>query len=167
MNVKYITIDADTATTKFYAIAGYAREKENRFFEMYFKDEGNGMMRGDYYFYPEYYRSLAVRLYNFNGKEVIPERITVISYEDRVFDGIPYKVIIGSKDFADYQTASSFIKQQPSGKYRIVGTDPFKSCVNLEALDMYRKVYESETMELHYTDDALPRVKIFEYSGMP
>jgi hypothetical protein len=35
-------------------------------------------------FHPAYYRSISARLYNFDGKEVIPESTTVISYEDKV-----------------------------------------------------------------------------------
>lgn len=166
LNSKYIITDYDAATVKFYAIASYAGLDESEFFEMYFQDQGNGMVRGDYYFYPEYYSSLLVRLYNFNGQEYIPDTITVISFEDRVSDGEPYKFITNSQTFSDYAAADAFIKSRSSENYRIVGTDPFMSPVPLNKLEEYRQVFSSEGTKT-YSGGLMPQVKVFEYTGIP
>jgi len=76
-------------------------------------------------FYPEYYRSLVVRLYNFDGIQAIPKSCMVISYQEKVSrDGIPYKEITSAKSFSSYEEAEAYISSQKSTNYRIVGTDP-------------------------------------------
>ena len=111
------------------------------------------------FFYPEYYHSLATRLYNFDGKEVTPQDTTVISYQEKASrDGKPYKEIISLGSFPNYEAATVYVSSQKSGNYRIVGGDPFVSPVPLEALTNYKLIYSS--------DDKLgpvPTVKIFEY----
>jgi asparagine N-glycosylation enzyme membrane subunit Stt3 len=166
LNSGYIIVDFDTATVKFYAVAGYAGLEESRFFDMYFKEMENGMLRGDYYFHPEYYNSLAVRLYNFDGQALEPDKTTVISYEDRISDGEPYKYITSIQTFSNYKAATEFIDNQSSGNYRIVGTDPFESPIPLKALKQYQLVYSSEEEKI-YSGGLIPRVKVFEYLGTP
>jgi dolichyl-diphosphooligosaccharide--protein glycosyltransferase len=164
LKTQYIMLDFDTTTVKFYAVVDYANLEESTYFDMYFKDEGDGLMRGDYYFHPAYYESLAVRLYNFNGRDVIPETVTVISYENRSYKGEAYKYITSLQEFSDYPMAKEFIENQQSGNYRIVGTNPFASPVPLDASEQYKPVYSSEQTK-KYADVIVPQVKIFEYLG--
>jgi dolichyl-diphosphooligosaccharide--protein glycosyltransferase len=164
LDTKYIIIDFDTTTVKFYALVEYSGNEDNEFYDIYFKDEGDGLLRGDYYFYPEYYKSMAVRLYNFDGRETIPDKVTVILYEDRISDGENYKYISGTQTFPDYKAARKFIKNNPSGNYNIVGMSPFETCVPLQELELYEEIYGSDTIK-KYDDILIPQVKIFEYTG--
>jgi hypothetical protein len=108
-------------------------------------------------FYPSYYNSIVVRLYNFGGEAVVPsENATlVISFTERISrEGAPYKEITSSRSFSTYEEARDFVASQAAENYRIVGLDPFNSPVPLEKMEHYELVYESSS--------PYP-VKIFEY----
>ncbi len=168
LNSKYVIIDYDTAvvdlySNKYYAIATYGGSSMEEFFDVYVQRQ-DGKTVIDYLFYPEYYRSLAVRLYNFNGEKVVPERTTVISYEDKVsLEGVPYKEITSSKSFPGYKQAASYVAEQGSARYRIVSNDPFTSPVPLEPLEHYKLIYSSGDSKVRPGSGKVPLVKIFEF----
>jgi oligosaccharyl transferase (archaeosortase A-associated) len=163
LNSKYIILDDVTITQTFYAVAAYASLDSSLFTEMYyFKVEGQ--MTPVRCFYPEYYKSLAVRLYSFNGEAVTPNNLLVISYEERLNgDGVPYKEIISSQYFTSYQAAEEYVAQQTTGKYRIISTDPTISPVPLEKLEHYKLVHASDRNSSILTNTKISEVKIFEY----
>ena len=164
LNSRYVVIDHDTATFKFHAIASYAGIDQREFFDRYFQPQ-DGMLKGDYYFHPEYYRSSVVRLYNFDGERVIPESTTVISFENKKGDdGESFKLITDLRSFPNYEAARSYVDKQGSDNCRIVGTDPFISPVPLEALDNYKQVYSSRDSIMQPSGNRISAVKIFEYT---
>jgi len=162
---RYVIIDQPTVTTKFHAVAIYSGSSPENFRDIYYQPQDNKLVRL-YFFYPEYYRSLAVRLYNFDGSQVTPQSSNVISYEERTGpEGESYKVITEAKSFPTYEEAEAYISSQESGNYRIVGTDPFISPVPLEALEHYKLIYSSDSSVMKPGGGMISEVKIFEYSG--
>jgi len=162
---KYVIIDDATALGKFHAVAAFARESREDFYELYYRQQ-DGRLESIYLFYPKYYQSLAVRLYNFNGVKVTAESSIVISYEKKISpEGDLYKEITDSWAFSTYEEAKAYVSSQQSENYKIVGTNPFVSPVPLDALEHYRLIYGS-TVEIMKPDiGMIPRVKIFEYTG--
>lgn len=162
---RYVIIDHATVTTKFYALPTWTGSSRENFYDIYYQPQDNKLVPV-YLFYPEYYRSLAVRLYNFDGSQVTPQSSNVISYEERVGpEGEPYKVITEAKSFSTYEGVEAYISSQESGNYRIVGPDPFISPVPLEALEHYKLVYSSSSSIMQPNVGMISEVKIFEYSG--
>ena len=118
------------------------------------------------YIYPEYYRSLSVRLYNFDGEAVTPESTLVISYQERVSDdGEIFKEITSEKEFDSYEEAKAYLLSQESANYRIVSDNPFVSPVPLEALKHYKLIHSSDSGVVDPDAGMVPEVKIFEYIG--
>ena len=116
-------------------------------------------------FYPEYYRSLMVRMYNFNCSEVIPQASTVVNYEEKTGPtGDSYNQITSIKSFPSYHAAESYVATQETGSCRIAGTDPLVSPVPLEELSQYKLVYSSKVSTATPGGGLVPEVKIFEYS---
>jgi hypothetical protein len=163
---KYVIVDyAITAVVqgKFYALATLSRNSPEMFFGVYYQLQDNNL-KPVVLFYPEYYRSLVIRLYNFDGSQVVPENSTVISYSERVArDGQPYKEITDAKSFHSYEEAEAYISSQESTNYRIVSPDPFASPVPLQALEHYKPVYSSDGSKMMPSGKLVPEVKIFEY----
>jgi asparagine N-glycosylation enzyme membrane subunit Stt3 len=156
----YVIIDYETVTSKFWAVATWAGGEPAGFFEYYWSPQEN---QPKLFIYPEYYRSLAVRLYNFDGKAVTPESTLVISYQEMADqEGNLYKVITSQEQFNSYEEAEAYIASQTSGNYRIVGTDPMVSPVSLEALSRYKLVFGSDNITLGSA--SVPAVKIFEFT---
>jgi len=156
--LKYVMIDYAMATpSKFYAMAGWADKSVNEFYEVYYVPTEQ---RWTYLFYPAYYNSIVVRLYNFDGKAVTPTESVVIAYAEKVADGgEKYKEITWGGNFSSYEDAQAYVAAQTSGNYTIVGTNPFSSPVPLEKLNSYEFVYPTEA-----TITTAP-VKIFKYLG--
>ena len=159
----YIVIDYNTANSKFWAISLWAGIEQTEFLDIYYLPQGEQLVPVRLY-YPEYYRSLAVRLYNFDGKAVTPEVSLVISYEDvPTQEGDFVKVITGVEEFTQYDESEAYISSQETDNYKIVSDNPFINPVPLEALDHYQLIYSSDIMVLVPGAAAVPEVKIFEY----
>jgi len=163
---KYVIIDYEMATGKFYSLAQWAGESESQFIEEYQQELADGVVRIRWLFYPEYYQSMNSRLYNFNGEAVIPHNSTlVISYEEKSapLQG-SYKEISSIQTFATYEEAQEYLESQTAPNYRIVGMDPFTSPVPLEELEHYQLVHQSDPEILTKKKvEPLSYVKIFEY----
>jgi oligosaccharyl transferase (archaeosortase A-associated) len=160
LGAKYVMIDYAMATpAKFYAMAEYAGKSSDEFYEIYYVSTEDGG-QWTYLFYPAYYQSTVVRLYNFDGKAVTPTETVVITSKERVaVGGEKYKEITNGWSFTTYEEAQAYIAAQESGNYTIVGTGPFSSPVPLEELDSYEFVYPTGN-----TTTTRP-VKIFRYLG--
>jgi oligosaccharyl transferase (archaeosortase A-associated) len=149
----YVVMDYETITSKFWAVATWAGKQPTDFFAVYWSPQDNSQ---HLYIYPEYYRSLAVRLYNFDGKAVTPTKSVVISYQDGE--------VLSEKEFSSYEEAEAYISSQKSGNYRIVGTDPLVSPVPLEELQHYKLVYSSQDLVAISDTGQIPAIKIFEFT---
>jgi len=156
-------IDHETAISKFWAIVLWAGREQAEFFDIYYLPQETELVPVQVV-YPEYYRSLSSRLYNFDGKAVTPEITWVISYEEMVSqEGILLKVIASAEQFTSYEEAEAYLLSQESANYKIVGTNQFVSPVPLETLEHYRLVHSSEETVMLPTVGEAPAVKIFEY----
>jgi dolichyl-diphosphooligosaccharide--protein glycosyltransferase len=162
---RYVIVDYATAmiTDKFYAVATLSGSSREKFYDVYYLPQ-DSTLKPVILFYPEYYRSLLIRLYNFDGSQVTPQSSVVISYQEKVSrDGTPYKEITGVQSFSSYEEAEAYIASQESTNYRIVSNNPFVSPVPLEALEHYKLVYSSQGTTTQPGGGSIPEVKIFEY----
>ena len=161
---KYVVVDSRIASPndKFYALANLSGTRESDYYELCWqKKEGRYVPL--LVFYPAYYRAMVSRLYNFDGKAVIPQATAVMAYQERTMpDGQKFKEITGLKNFRGYGEAEMFAAQQPAGTCSIIGTDPLNSPVPLAGLDDYRLVLGSKQTATVGTK-TLPAVKVFEY----
>jgi oligosaccharyl transferase (archaeosortase A-associated) len=160
---KYVVIDYDSVMGKFYAIAIHSGAKAEDYFDVFYQQSGKNMNPVMVYF-PQYYLSEAIRLYNFDGKEVIPQTVSVISYvEKKANQSQNIKEITGLKTFSSYAEAETFIKNQKSGNYRIVSFDPFSSPILIEASTNYKMAYASKSKASNTGSHVVSFVKVFEY----
>ena len=114
-------------------------------------------------FYPEYYRSMSTRLYNFDGKAVTPDTLQVISYQETASsEGEVIKQITSVKSFSSYQEAAAYIAGQQSANYKIVSNNPLISPVPLEALEHYNLIHASDVPISLANGKTIPAVTIFE-----
>jgi oligosaccharyl transferase (archaeosortase A-associated) len=172
LGTKYVMIDYDMVIGKFHAMVDWANESEDDFYEYYGipPQVAGGAPQALYLlYYPAYYMSTAVRLYNFNGEAVTPSiNSTVVipwsgeSVYQQQGQFYTYKNIVGQPVFfSNYEDAQAYVASQTSGNYGIVGYDPFSSIVPLEKLNSYELVYP-------YPPGATVNattVKVFKYLG--
>ncbi len=158
---RYVMIDQAMVTGKFYAMGEWAGKNTTEFYDFYYVTTGEG---GQWttLFYPAFYQSMAIRLYNFDGKAVVPATNSsiVISYIEVTGDGGRYKEVTSAQPFSSYEDAQAYVASQTSGNYRIVGTSVAVSPVPLEALGSYERIYPDPA-----DTTASTAVKIFKYLG--
>ncbi len=168
---KYIVLDYESAyinprnaAGKFSAVIIWAGKEPAEYYDLYLLPQEDQMLVQVILFSPEYYRSVAVRLYNFDGQAVTPEVTTVISYQWREDDeGNTFKLIDSAQQFDTYQEAVDYIAAQESGNFKIVSSNPMVSPVPLEVLERYEMVHASEELINLPDFGPSPQVKIFEY----
>ena len=159
LGARYVIIDHTMSSGKFYAMAMYAGKNQDDFQETYYVPGEGGKLNPARLFHPSYYYSTTARLFNFDGKGVVPSNSTmVISWEKKTSrEGVSYKELTGSWPFPTYEKAEAYISSQESGNYEVVGNDPFVSPVPLEKMEHYELRYLAQTPE------GRPLIKMFEY----
>jgi oligosaccharyl transferase (archaeosortase A-associated) len=164
LNIRYVIVDDEIASyeSKFFALPTWIGKTYQGYYDIYLQKQGDNY-QPVLLFYPEFYRTMVIRLYNFDGQKVAPAQITVIGYGNVVAnDGKKYKAITETKTFESIQEAEQFIASQKPGTYRIVGDNPYVSAVPLDALINYKQVYGS-SQKKHDGQVTTSYVKIFEY----
>ncbi len=159
----YLVIDYQTCISKYWAVLTWAGVKEDEYVGLYYFPQGNELVPLDLY-HPEYYNSLVVRLYNFDGKAVSDTKPVVVSYvEDTLPSNQSFKRIVDIQEFESMQEALNFIESNDSAKHQIVGVNPFISPVPIEAVEDYSLIYSSETGVTYPDLGLIPEVKVFKY----
>jgi len=158
---RYVIIDYTLPTSKFYALPTWAGKSPGEFYGTYYAPQEGGTLKPVSFFYPSYYQSTVVRLYNFNGEAAAPkDSAIIISYVEKVSqEGEPYGEITSSQEFSSYEEAEAYVLKQESGKYVFGNYDPFVTPVPLQKMEHYKLVYESSQKQ-----QGKAEVKIFEYS---
>jgi dolichyl-diphosphooligosaccharide--protein glycosyltransferase len=148
-------------------LAGWAGLPGTAFLELVYGRDKQGRELPFYVFYPEYYRTMLLRLYVYRGREYYPEKLYVMVYRDgRGPDGTPRKEVLEMRPFTDFAAAERFVATQPAGTARLVGVDPYRSCVPiLERLDRYRLVYRSQLVQGAPLGQAISRIELYAYDA--
>jgi oligosaccharyl transferase (archaeosortase A-associated) len=161
---RYVILDFDTALPlKFYSIAESSGNSKEKYYDVYFQGQGS-RLTPQIVFYPEYYRTIIVRLYNFDGKAVAESNVTAVSYQDmKDTSGQAYKRITDYKMFKTYNEAQAYVAQHKTGQYRIGGLDPFVSPISLEQVTGFKLEYGSGPTKPTPSGGKVPAVKVFKY----
>jgi len=174
---RYIVIDYQTATGKFTAMPTYA-EKASKDLRDLWSWESPGFISIFYYgdknkiermtiFHPDYYRSMVVRLFNFDGQAVKSPGCPILIYKD--IDGQKWiqKII----DTPSFDEAQKYMKDNPltgGTQYSFGGVDPFLPCVDLEEVKDIRPIKGFGGVDLSMMSQTVKQsfeVKVFEYTG--
>ncbi|MDD5313385.1 MAG: oligosaccharyl transferase, archaeosortase A system-associated [Dehalococcoidia bacterium] len=162
---RYVIVDEAMINWRgvFPSMAAAAQQPATRYFDLFYI-EREGQLRPVLLYFPEFYKTMAVRLFCFDGKEYLPqERTVVIEWEMKTTDdGTAYKEITDQRTFDFAEQAEAFIRKQESGNWHIVGKYPNASPVWLEEIGDYKLVYSS-SQKTKVGNVEIPSVKIFEY----
>jgi oligosaccharyl transferase (archaeosortase A-associated) len=162
LGTRYIIINLDMVTGMFLSNTGWTGQKPELYSEVLYQADDKGVVSPLRVYYPSYYKSMSVRLYNFAGEKVVPKTTWVISYIHKTdIHGQPYNLISFSKQFSTYEEAETYCQKNPG--CQIIGSDAFTSPVPLEKLGHYRMVYRSSTVVMKTGDRQISNIEIFEF----
>ncbi|MCK4580212.1 MAG: oligosaccharyl transferase, archaeosortase A system-associated [Dehalococcoidia bacterium] len=164
LGCKFVIVDNQMPTSKLNGLLAWADQVPEDFYGVYYQLVSGDKLSPVTLYYPTYYRSIVVRLYNFGGKAAVPEQSRVISYEWKTSrEGIRYREITNSESFDNYEDAADYLAGHESEDYRIVSSNPLSSPVPLGALARFKPVHQSESTA-KIAGNELPEVMIFEYA---
>jgi hypothetical protein len=146
---------------KFETLVAWAGKDINRYWETFLTKDAKGKLGPLVLFHPEYYRTMAVRLYVYGGGPAVPQDTTfVVAYAERQLpDGTRGKEILESRRFKTYESAVAYLDRFGHTGRAIVGLEPRQTPVPIAPLTRLRLIHESP--------GAPPAaVRIFEYTGL-
>ena len=113
------------------AIARWGEKDPSRFYELAW-DRGRPL----FLYHPDYYRTMAIRLFGYDGRAWTPSGSTwTVVVDER-------RNLVASRRFATYEEAIDFVNRERGG-WRLVGLDPVRSCVPLEPLTRFSLAFAS------------------------
>lgn len=138
----------------------WAHRLDRDYFKVFYSAEDN-VLRPVLVYLPEFFHSIAVRLYTFDGQAAHPQTVWVISSRPSTSGGRRIDLVQSAREFATAEEARAFMAQHPEDSLTLGSLDPTKTCVDLEPVPAFREVYSSDP-HLPSPGYAIRSVKIFE-----
>lgn len=163
LGTKYAILDPTEVTSYWHAIVLWAGGDDAQYRKRVFAVGPDGKGIPLFVYLPDFYRSMASRLYIFDGKSTGTNlRFSVfVTRRERAADGSNYDLLVSARDFPTQEQAWDYMAASP-GESMILGSlDPTVSCVELEDLPWAKRVFTSDETPLRA--GVAPRaVKVFE-----
>ena len=116
-------------------MAAWVGERMERYFERVdYRNPASGRIEEAILFYPEYFRTMGVRLM-LHGGGTVKEKA---SYVAVLAPGTPRPRVVDLRQFATYAQAQEYAAG--ASNRRVVAVDPTRTCVPLEGLTRYQRV---------------------------
>jgi hypothetical protein len=107
-----------------------------------------------------------VRLYGFEGRAVTPRSVTAIRVGSPEADDPRRSRVLTELTFPGFEAAGQFVRSRPHEDWRIASSDPLTSCVPLEPLVGYERVFRALGRQPRLNGGlGPPAVQVFEFTG--
>lgn len=164
LNTRYVMIDWEMATSKFYAMTAWSNVPITRYYGIFYQPQGDQLVPVEAYRDP-FFETMTARLFFFDGSETPVGNAFAIAYQIFNQNGTLFPVIVEQpKVSSNYSELENYVSESKSKGYQseiLSENNPtsISSSVPLEALKHYRLVHESEST-VTYTGQKF--VKTFE-----
>jgi len=163
MNTKYVMIDQPMAVSKFHAIAAWSSLPLIKYMGVVCQQQGGQWFQVQIW-RESYFKSMASRMYFFDGTETAGDMGVGLAYRARdAGNGVTVPVLTEAPKITNNRTElEAFINESRRGGdiAEIAAMSPANPAFPLNALQHYRLVHESETAA---TSNGQKFVKIFEH----
>jgi len=164
LNTRYVMIDWDMATGKFYAMTAWSAVPITKYYGLFYQPQGDQLAPVEVYKDP-FFETMTARLFFFDGSETPVTNAVAIAYQIAEENGTQFPVIVEQpKISANYSDLLNYVNESKSRGYLaeiVTPDDPtsISTSVPIEALKHFRLVHESEST---VTNDGQKYVKTFE-----
>ncbi len=170
----YVIVDSDlplwspsgagSVAGKLGAVMTWAGVSKGLFVDTLWQPGADGRLYPQLIYTPDYYRTMMARLYLFGAEAFEPAESTWVVQVEQVETPALATVerIVSIDRFDSWAAAQGHLRTLPAGSARLVGLDPFRSCVPLEAVAGLRRVFDSRGAKITGEGVDLPAVRIFE-----
>jgi asparagine N-glycosylation enzyme membrane subunit Stt3 len=166
LGAKYVILDPTEVTSYWHAIVLWGGGDDAQYRKRVFAVWPGGKAIQLFIYLPDFYRSMAARLYIFDGKATLANlKFSVfVTHRARAADGTDYDVVVSVHDFQTQQQAWDYMSANPAENIILGSADPTVSCVELEDLPWAKRVFTSDETPLRAR--ILPQaVKVFEVAA--
>lgn len=148
------------------AVGEFAPQLARPFIELFYFTDANGEAQSFGGLSPDYYRTAVARLLLFGGKAAVPAgSTTLVTFRHaRDSNGNALRQYLGHTTYQSYEAAQA-AAQDATNETMIIGTDPFRSCVPLEAWPGAQVVFRSRS-SVRVGGRVLPEVTLFRLPGL-
>ena len=158
LSARYAVLNSDV-TGKFWdTILQWANRDPRQFGAVVFASGPSGTRFPVRIFLPDYYRSIAVRMFNFDGRAIVaaPEVSVFTTQIMHTVGGPDLEALAAEQKFPSEERAREYIASNPGASMLLGSRDPMVSPVNVEELTGVTRVFTSP-------ESAGPQtVKVFE-----
>ncbi|MFB3765304.1 MAG: oligosaccharyl transferase, archaeosortase A system-associated [Methanotrichaceae archaeon] len=165
LNTRYVMIDWEMATSKFYAMTAWSAVPITRYYGIFYQPQGNQLVPIEAYRDP-FFETMTARLFFFDGSETPVGNAFAIAYQIFEQNGTLFPVIVSQPLLSsNYSELVNYVNESRDKGYEseiVTENNPtsISSSVPLAALKHYRLVHESEST-VTYTGQKF--VKTFEH----
>lgn len=165
LGARYLVLDPSVALfnrfgqSQFLDILVWARRPQPYLRQLYTLQDKK--LTPEILFLPDFYRSMAVRLYTFDGRRTDPHSLWVLSTEAYPVRGGSVDIVRQAREFSSERDAREFMAAHPEETTTLGGLDPTQTCVTLEEVTAFREVFTSDPQP-PAPGRTLHGVKVFE-----
>lgn len=137
------------------------------YFMLAYEPDAEGKPAPKLFFFPAYYRSMAVRLFVFGGQAVDgKDGATILYLEDKPGPGgRPHKEIVEKRRYDSTEEATAAEALCRKRGCVLVGDNPMTSCVPLEPLQKFKPVFASSRSSIGFGSSSRKSVQVYEFTG--
>jgi oligosaccharyl transferase (archaeosortase A-associated) len=176
LDARYLVLDSDLlpaplSTTgpvwigQLDTLVRWAGRPASDYYQVLFEKDASGIARATVAYTPAYYRSMLVRLAVFGGRAAEPrDSAFVIDVEAAERQGRAVEAVKEARGFAMEAEAREFLAKSSteSGSRRLLGRDPFRTCVTIAPLSGYSLRHTSPGSVPVGDGRRIPAVAVFE-----
>ena len=153
---------SDFSGSQFRAMTGWAEVPLETYLNVYDLPQNGGGAIPVYVFYPEYFRSMAARLYLYDGEAYRPKNATTVFALRDGRDAGGRETISSQQTFETYERAVRYVDARPDQNLIIGTMNPYKSCAPLERVEGFLLAHDSAPKATLGADGKPQAVKVFE-----
>jgi oligosaccharyl transferase (archaeosortase A-associated) len=130
------------------AVVSWTGRVPTQYARLLYRDDSAGY-QGVLVYLPDYYRTMSVRLFSFDGRRVASNESWVIATRDeQVTGGNHIDVIKWTRRFGSEREARGFIAAHPEQRVTLGGFDTASSCVDLDESAGFTPMFRSDTVKI-------------------
>jgi oligosaccharyl transferase (archaeosortase A-associated) len=148
------------------SLIGWGQRDASQLYQVLYTRGPDQKLHANVVYLPAYYRMMATRLYVFNGAAVVPHASSwVVETAPAQTNTKLVEEMVSARRFDTYDEAASFMAMHPGPRFRLVGRDPYASCVPLPALPAYSRIHESPFGRAIGAGRKLADIVVFEFDA--
>lgn len=153
LSARYAVLNSEVTLDFWRNVVEVTKRNPEQYQRAVFELGPDGERRPILIYMPDYFRTMAVRMYNFDGRAIVAGPVVSVF---TVLPGQQAEAVVSERRFPSEAAARKFMESNPGEQMFLGSRDPMMSCVDIEQLTEVKRIFASaETAGLR-------AVKVFE-----